>query len=367
MILSTLAITRPAWAAIPSDIKYSTDTQKTRAAIDTSIKAEIEDLTGEDMAKRNHARDTLAGEVNAPESKPFSPQFVDAYAQALDQALLPLTDSQDVRVRLNVAIIVARVGEKVDSARLENITEKLLQDKSPAVLIWALKAARVELPAVLQVAPPANQQKFIAAIKSHADDPQLLPLVYDALSLRYQDGKLNMPNRDKMVATVVPEMLSLLQDRVKMYEKTVPPDPTAVVPAVLFLSNPTNWKALNGNPTLQVQIVQTLSDLIGVAAQRGLANNAAAIELGFVINKSASGLAAIALTVAQSDPAAQQVFNALQPLIHSVPGSPQQAQLSAGVPAILKSYTKWAAINPQPSIESNSPTTGPATATVPAK
>jgi hypothetical protein len=363
LILSLLAIARPAWA-IPVDIKTSLDADKHREEIAASIKAQVADLEGDDPVKRSKARDALITEVNAPGNQPYSGVFLDVYAQELNTQLMPLTDNKDTRVRLNVAIIVAKVGEKVDSTRLFDITEKLLQDKSPAVVNWALKAAKVVLPPLLQAGMQANATKLTTAIKAHADDAQLLPLVYDALAIRF-DAKAAAPNRDKMVVAVVPQMLELLQARVKMYIQQVPPEPTDIVPAVLFLSDPRTWNALgreNQQP-LQMQIVQTLSDLIGLAGQRAVTATAGRSDLEFVIQRAASGLFAIALTIKE-----QSVQDGLAPLTKITPGGTNSnlAQLSASVPAVLKLYPAWAAIKPAPAIQSNSPTTGPTTATAPA-
>ena len=181
-----LAIPRLAHAAIPSDIKNSPDADKSRPVIAAEVKAQAAELAGDDLPKRHVAREALMGELNAPGNQPFSGTFLDVYSQEINTQLMPLTDNPDPRVRLAVAIIVERVGDKADTARLYDITDKLLHDKSQAVLIWALKAARVVLPPVLQGGMQANQQKLIAEIELHADDPLLLPLVYEALSLSQQ-------------------------------------------------------------------------------------------------------------------------------------------------------------------------------------
>jgi hypothetical protein len=356
LMFCMLAIARPA-AAIPIDIKNSPDADKSRTAIAGEVKTQVAELSGDDAVKRGKAREALVSELNAPGGQTYSGTFLDVYAQEINSQLMPLTDNPDPRIRLEVAIIVTHVGEKTDSTRLYDITLKLLQDKSQAVLMWALKAAHVVLPPVLQAGMLANQQKLIAAIESHADDPMLLELVYDALSL---DSKTNIPNRDKMVAIVVPEMLKLLQDRIKVYQAQVPPEPAAVVPAVLFLSNPTTWNSLgkSGNAAIQLQIIQSLSDLIGVAGQRAVVATGAGdrVALEFVVQKAASGLVAISLTAK-----ADSVQTGVQPVLHAQVSNPNFMQLVGSVPAALKTNPAWATIKPAPAIVSNAPTSAPAT------
>ena len=68
-----------------------------------------------------------------------------------------IMSNQSVAVRLNAAIVVARVGEKTASAALQPAVITLLSDKSDAVKLWGLKAAKFVLPAVLMAAPPPTK------------------------------------------------------------------------------------------------------------------------------------------------------------------------------------------------------------------
>src|SRR3954468_17892238 len=183
-LLSAL-ISRPVQAAIDGGIKTSPDITSNKKLIADTVAAEVADLTGADIVKRGKQRDNLAGEVNAPGGTPFSGAFLDEYSQQINKQLLPLATNPDPRVRLNVAIIVARVAERVDNTRLLPITLILLADKSDAVLNWALKSAGYVLPAVVQAGITQGQQQLISSIKALTKNPQLLQQCYEAMSLNY--------------------------------------------------------------------------------------------------------------------------------------------------------------------------------------
>jgi hypothetical protein len=237
------------------------------------------------------------------------------------------------------------------------VTDVLLADQSDAIRIWALKAARFVLPWVVQAGMAQNQQKLLASIKAHADNPILVALVYEALSMNYQ-SKVNFPGREKIIAAGVNEVLGLLGKRVALYQKQIPPEPLGDVPATVFLSSTATWNTLP--PAVQLQVVQTLSDLTVLAGQRAAAaNGAPRTELETVVQKTASALGAIALISK-----AQDVFNKLQPLIKLNPGTsnPNLLQLVTDVPRTLQNVSSWAKIKPPPAINAAGPATAPSTA-----
>ena len=321
VVLSLVLLPQTAQAAIDSKIKTSLDADKPpfNAAISLDVKTRVADLTGADPATRSAAREGLIIEVNAPGDTSYSSAFLDTYTKALNEQLLPLLKSNDVAIRLNAAIVVARAPtQRVDNTYLLPITEELLNDKSDAVVDWGLQAAGYVLAPLLQIGLPADQAKLIAAIKSHANNPQMLPLVYEALSLNYGSLKTTPATLQKMFGAAVPEALSVLQSRLQIYRKQVPPEPAGDARVALFFSYPTVWQ--NINPAVQLQVIQALSDLISVAGQRvASASGTSRDQLALVIRTATQALAAISLKV-------QPVYDGLQSLTKADPNDPALIQ-----------------------------------------
>ncbi len=214
-----------------------------------------------------HAREQLAYEVKAPGGTIYSPQFFETYSKELKRAAFSLLSNPDPRIRLNAAVVVARVAEQINNPDMLDLTEKLLADQSPAVAMWGLMAAQNILPSLLQVGLPAQQLRLIADITSHASNPQLLASVYNALSLNYARVRIaNLPpNWNKAVTLVVPQILSLLTARRDQYRNQVVKEPTADVDGMNCLVYQAIWDQMN--PAQQLQTIQLLSDIAGLAGQ----------------------------------------------------------------------------------------------------
>ena len=359
LILSPGLVVPNALAVVPPEIKTSADANKHRPEIAAAIKPLVADLGGDDPVKRKNAREALIVEVNAPG---VTGEFFDVYAQEINAQLKPLATNADPKIRLNVAIVVARIAEKVDldSTRLFDVTDILLNDKNVGVVDWALKAARYVLPPILQTGVPQQQRKLLDDIKQHAKDSQLLSLVYEALSLNYSGVKANAPGWNKMVQLDLPELLEVVRNRIDLYAKQVPAEPAAIGPAVAFLASSQVWK--QATPAQQVQIVQALSDLLYLAAHRGaLASGAERDQTAMAATLAGRGLAALALFAGQ--PALSKEIEALATNPTNSATLPQIDQL----PAKLKAVPGWGSVQSPPKLEgaattSSAPTTAPAPA-----
>jgi hypothetical protein len=354
LILSFSLAPRLALAAIDLKIKTSPDASKSRDVISASVKDRVAELAGADSAKRSSARDTLTGEVNAPN---INPEFLDIYAQELNTQLKPLVDpgQQDVKIRLNAAIVVAKVAEKAGNARLAEITEILLNDKSDAVVNWGLKAARYVLPQVLASGGPQSKG-LIKAIRARAGDPVLLPLVYEALSIDFQNNR-NAPQFAKMVAGAAPEVTGGLRERVDLMTKQAPPDPTVDAAGMNFLAATHVWA--NESPQQQLDTVQVLSDYIYVAGERAAASSGAERDaLNSAVVFAGKALNAIFIIRKEAVPAAISQLTKLDPNSASY-----KQQIDAAYPA-LKALPAWKALKDPPKIQgaTSAPSTAPATA-----
>ena len=363
LIFSPGLVVPNALAAIPSDIKTSLDADKHKKEIHDTVAAEVVELGGTDPVKRSKAREALCVEVNAPGNAPYSGTFLDLYAQEINTQLKDLATNADPKIRLNVAIVVARVAEKVDSSRLFDVTDILLNDKSDAIVNWALKAARYVVPPALQAGMQAQQQKLLADIKAQAAKPALLSLVYEALSLNYtapSAAKGNAPGWNKMVQQALPEILDLMKSRTAIYLKQVPPEPTAEERAVGFLTSPQVLKQVTAPQ--QVQIVQALSDLLNLSAHRAAMTGAGAeqAQLKAAAQNAASGLSAIAIFV-QQNALAQE----LERIARGDPANAGTLQQIDQLPAKFKAIPAWGSVQSPPKLEggattSSAPTTAPA-------
>src|SRR6185437_15244537 len=78
-----------------------------------------------------------------------TPAFFDQYADAVNKKIMSAATNKDQRVRLNVAIVVAKIAAKAENGRLASVTQVLLKDKSDAVALWGLQSAKYVVPALL--------------------------------------------------------------------------------------------------------------------------------------------------------------------------------------------------------------------------
>jgi hypothetical protein len=356
LLILSLALTPGealAAAGIDLKIKTSPDAAKSRDVIAAAVKDRAAELGGADPAKRSSARDAFISDANAPN---ITTEFLDTYAQELNTQLKPLVDpgQQDVKIRLNAAIVVARVAEKANNPRLAEITEILLNDKSDAVVNWGLKAAKFVLPQVLAAGLPQGKA-LIKLIRARTNDPVLLPLVYDALSIDFQNNR-NAPQFAKMVAGAVPEVIGVLRERIDLMRKQAPPDPAVDSAGMNFLVATHVWG--RQTPQQQLETVQLLSDYLSVAGHRAAMNAGTDKEqLTKAVQNAATALGAIFVINGQST-----VPAAINQLRQLDPSNPNYLQLIEGAYPFLKTIPAWKDLKPAPKTEAANGTSAPTTA-----
>lgn len=239
-------------------------------------------LGGEDADARTQSRDALlAGGVAKTGSPAYSPGYLDVYADVLNKSLKPLATNPSMVVRLNVAIVAAKVARSADNTRLIETVQVLLTDKTEGVQLWALRAAVYILPAELRVSGGAKNDKLIPAIVQLAKQKTSGSIVneaYNALSLNYTDReKLNtIPANIKteMFSAVIPHIHSILKDRVAAYAAGTVTEPGAERDAAKFLTNSTVWGLQDAK--LKTATLQALLDVIDTgskAAQKNVGKN----------------------------------------------------------------------------------------------
>ena len=321
----------PTTASIDPSIRTSVNAGASAKTIDDFIKSQIEGLKGDDAELRKVAREALISNSTAPNAA-ASVQYLDAYGAALDTELLPLASHENVFIRLNVAIVAARVAANANNDRLRNVLLVLMNDKSDAVIIWALRAARYVIPAVLSNPLIAKNDKLLPSVvpvvQAHPSSSAILQEGYAALMLNYLD-----PNRAKptpsiwkpMVFAAVTEVCKLLHWRLDMYKTGVPPEPLAENAAASFLVHPDIAHAQN-KEQLQVSS-QLVCDLMALAAVRcTAAADADKDSLLAVVKRAANSLQALATVL---DP---QKGRDLQPVVLPI----QQAnKTTQNLPALV--------------------------------
>jgi hypothetical protein len=225
----------------------------------------------DDPDHQSQARQALIANASTPQGA--APSFLDSYATALDAQLKNIINSPSIRVRLNAAIVAAKVAEKADNTRLSSTIAALMMDKSEGVALWGLKGARAIMPAVLRnpLQQPAVLQNLIPAVQAHPTGA-VVQEAYAALNILGRKGVT-----PQMQATVTQHMLALMGARVKGYLNGIPDEPMAEAVAETFLADVTPvtglWNSGALTPQLKMQILQGLSDLVSVQGQRAAVGN----------------------------------------------------------------------------------------------
>ena len=153
---------------------------------------------------------------------------------------------------------------------------------------------------------------------------------------------------------MAPYVLDLLNERLKLYVKGVPPAARADSFGTGFLTVPRVWGALN--PQQQATAMQAMVNLIVLAGQQAKAANAGDLfELALTIQRAAAGVSTVAPAAAPALAQAAQL-------------NPQQANAAAVVNAIqpvlgaVRAVPQYKALRDPPPVQGNEPAPPPASA-----
>lgn len=239
-----------------------------KSAIIAFQKAQIAKMTGNTVKAKNEGRESLVSAVVGGEPGP-SPAFQDAYAQALNDALVPLISDPSMMVRLNASIIVGKVAERTQSLRLKPIVTKMLADKSDPIVLWGAKAARPLIIAQLklQAAPgDALVNGLVAAIEDNLSGP-VTQVAYEALRLNLTQDRTSIT--DAMLQITIPQMQKLLGLRLAKYQDGIPDVPISDTLATSFLVDSQVWKAQSQEQRLAT--VQLIAGMLTGGSRRAAA------------------------------------------------------------------------------------------------
>lgn len=277
---------------LPPAIYASNDVTPQRPVIDQFVDDLVKKLAGADPAACSAARDALTKSANIVGT---TPAFYDQYADALNGKILAIANNKDARVRLNAAIVIAKVAAKAGNARLAPAADALLKDTCDGVVLWALQAAKHVVPALLA----ANDLKMAVTVardasqaaQLHGSSPAIIEEAYRTVLLDPASGGIgsNDPLRNinpPQLGGFVQIPIDFFAYRVKQYNDASPVQPTAETAAVLFLVKEKVWTAESKQQ--QTQVVHLMRDLLKGAAKQKAAGGPQ--ELLLVIRRTGDAL-----------------------------------------------------------------------------
>src|SRR5262245_16658378 len=291
------------WSAeppLPDSVRTSTNGAAVRDQVQKFIKDNVAKLTGDDAAAVKEAREALVLAVTqvTPTQPAPSAQFLDVFANVLNETLLAEVKGKRPQVRLNIAVLVARVAEKANNPQLMPVTIVLLEDENQGVALWAVKATKFLIPPVLSNAVLAKDNKLIpalvAAAKKHINRGPIVQAAYDALKISKDGPNAVPPSAWKLVVPVVANTtLDIVDERLKLYTNGIPAWPGVEKDGISHLVSREIYQT-QLDPAIQKKlherIVQTISNLIGIVGQRVQGAGATRPELNGLLKNASSGL-----------------------------------------------------------------------------
>lgn len=238
-------------------------------------------VAGKDPVAQEKARDQLINEVAARNANP-GVAFLYAYSTELNDQVVAILPTCDIRARINMGVLVTGVAEVAKNVRLDGATQVLLDDSSVSVRIWGMKAAESVLPALLRNPMTMDNPSLIAAIgkaakKTPAGDVgagALYHAAYESLGLGITNvGGTGAAADSASLVQTVPMVLDLFKARVQAMRDKGTIDNVAVDAkyGTFFLTHSSVWGLLT--PEQQTQTVQAMSDMISLVAQQAARSN----------------------------------------------------------------------------------------------
>jgi hypothetical protein len=355
-----------AHAQLSNDLRTSPDiTPQQKLEIKTYVDGLtdklVSGLTAKLATSNPHvAREDLIHNVSEPAGAgTLSGSFLSEYAASVDVALNKALDANPSdAVRLNLAIVAARVAEKAGNARLRPMTERLLADHSEAVVLWGLKAAQGILPNFLSVPALAQNNKLIDAIivatQRFPNDGDIARTAYVALSP--PQGFLTNEEFNDVALYTIPALHKLLESRLEAYKSGIPSDPTAELTAVNYLVDQTHWRLETADQ--QTKTTQLLLDLVVGVAQR--VSTAGDDDRDLLIDILQKCAGALEVAAGETSPDLATAVGPALDALHAVSSRTSQQDLIDKTNAAVKALVdKMPQLKAPPALVV--PTTGPAT------
>lgn len=231
---------------LPENVRTSADAGPFRGQIADFVNRHVSRMKSGSSAELSASREALVAAVGGQPSISFN----ELYADAINSAIPTLLKEERVAVRVNAAIVVTRVAERTSSARLAPVVKAMLSDESPGVAIWSMRAARPLLLSILSD-PILSSNNLVPVVveaaSKHLGSGPVAAEAYNALTSALLDRSVRStfttPQLQKLVPVIIDAVQSILEQRVKLYEQGIPPDPSVDGKgAMLFLLDTQNWQ-----------------------------------------------------------------------------------------------------------------------------
>lgn len=206
-----------------------------QGSIQKFIEAQITKLASDDMEQQSQGRDALVNAITADPAP--SGAFAQAYTKALSDGLLKVAGSENIRTRMNGAIVATRVVAKLESPALRPAIEKFINDTADAVVLWGVKGYRHLIAAQMKSQPQAAAdllKPLVPAIKDNLRGP-IAEAAYESLRLNILTERASVT--PAMVKAVIPTIQDLLEARIALYQTGMPEAPLVDALGTNFLTD----------------------------------------------------------------------------------------------------------------------------------
>jgi hypothetical protein len=371
LLIVMLALAPTAWGnAIPNEVKQADDVSAYQTSITEAVKASVADLAaGKEEARDELINDALLpGQLNNGMST-ASPAYLDAFDAALNTALVDLAKNNELSVRLNAAIVAARVAGLSNNTRLADAIQAFVEDKSDAVVLWGVRGARAIIPDLLRGPFKNPNHPLITAVvdsvNKHKDGVAagwIATAAYDALALDLFNQNHGGRVTPDMISGTIEPLQKLMAERLDQYKVEVPPDTAADRTGASYLTDGGVWAAQT--PEQQVRTMQLLSNLLSLAAQQAQAQSKTenSTDIGELLNTVQ--LTARAISVAAQNAGEPALVSAVSPvtaLSKAMPPAKALKLVEAVYPA-FKQTTKFTNVTEPPTIQATKAAPPPASA-----
>lgn len=298
--------------------------------VDAFVGAYVWFLTKGTVTEQRVAREKIVSEPqDRGQADPATTQFRAAYSDALNNQLVSfLKSNPPIRLRVQAAVTVEGVSRKTQSFELQGVTQALLQDESPTVALWGMRAAKQILPAVLAI--QGTKSPLLALIGPTAIKHQgpllMLHDAYETLALAPLElGRLpaKIPGAKTQLQAVVPQVQGILTARIKAYGQSIPPDPLVDSQGTTFLST-IAWSSQT--PQQQQLTAQLMLDLLNHTSTAFASPKAPTRDLSELVKRLGQAFKVIGS-------ANSAVVAAADPLTKTIPTTPA-AQIANDVAAL---------------------------------
>ena len=272
-------------ATVPPAVQSAADASVSTAArtIRDFMVTQVAALQSGNRAVVTAARVALL--ANCPRTALPSPSYRTEYGRQFAAAAGPLlVPTSPLAVRINIGVVTAELATVTPPSQLEPLAAKLLADRSDAVVLQGVHAAKpMVIDLITRPGGPGRSPLFgeiVAAVRAHPAGGFAGPIAVDAYKALIVNptgpqaggggGAANAGNAGITLTQVKPlidPVLDLFETRIKSYANGIPPEPGAEAIAPTFF---TSKFATPGYLTVtqKQRVVVDLIDLIDAIGQR---------------------------------------------------------------------------------------------------